>query len=317
MANYENLKATINANIKTNGNQEITGQVMNSVLIQMVDEMGGDIGDVSELNTSDKSSLVAAINEAGFPGAAKTALLQLIRKIAYIDAEGESYYNQLYTALFPNVSYIDAVFTQGEAKVYEGDDLSTLKQYLVVTAFYEDGSSIVLPANAYTLSGTLSVGESTITATYGNKTDTFSVLVSDTPREVLFGIFANGYGLAKITASGSQHYRKIYRNATAARATTPLPFENKGYVFTVTDSTKYNLAAYDVQSLEQVTAPPNVGAVDSYAYMGSTKAVAWATQDSVSTPYVWLALKKMDGTAFTAEELADGAAAVFNYTKNN
>lgn len=315
MANYENLKATINANIKTNGNQEITGQVMNSVLNQMVDEMGGDIGDVSELNTSDKSSLVAAINEAGFPGAAKTALLQLIRKIAYIDAEGESYYNQLYTALFPNVSYIDAVFTQGSATIYEGDDLSTLKQYLVVTAFYEDGSSIVLPANAYTLSGTLAVGESTITATYGNKTDTFSVLVSDTPREVLFGIFSNGYALAKITTSGV-HLRKIYRNSTAARATTPLPFENKGYVFTVTDSAKYNIAAYDVESLEQVTPPPNVGAVDDYAYMGSTKTIAWKTQDSVSTPYCWLALKKMDGTAFTAEELADGAAAVFNYTKN-
>lgn len=36
MANYSNLKSTINTNIKTNGNEEITGAVLNSVLNSMV-----------------------------------------------------------------------------------------------------------------------------------------------------------------------------------------------------------------------------------------------------------------------------------------
>lgn len=40
MSNYSSLKATINANVKTNGNQEITGSVLNSVLIAMVDSVG-------------------------------------------------------------------------------------------------------------------------------------------------------------------------------------------------------------------------------------------------------------------------------------
>ena len=40
MSNYSSLKATINANIKTNGNQEITGSVLNSVLKAMVDTLG-------------------------------------------------------------------------------------------------------------------------------------------------------------------------------------------------------------------------------------------------------------------------------------
>lgn len=40
MSNYSSLKATINANIKANGNQEITGPVMNSVLNAMVDSLG-------------------------------------------------------------------------------------------------------------------------------------------------------------------------------------------------------------------------------------------------------------------------------------
>ena len=40
MSNYNTLKATINADIKQNGNQEITGSVLNSVLNQMVNILG-------------------------------------------------------------------------------------------------------------------------------------------------------------------------------------------------------------------------------------------------------------------------------------
>ena len=40
MSNYASLKATINANIKTNGNQEITGNILNSVLNAMVNTLG-------------------------------------------------------------------------------------------------------------------------------------------------------------------------------------------------------------------------------------------------------------------------------------
>ena len=40
MSEYSSLKATINANVKTNGNQEITGSIMNSVLNAMVNSMG-------------------------------------------------------------------------------------------------------------------------------------------------------------------------------------------------------------------------------------------------------------------------------------
>ena len=40
MSDYSSLKATINANVKTNGNQEITGSIMNSVLNAMVNSLG-------------------------------------------------------------------------------------------------------------------------------------------------------------------------------------------------------------------------------------------------------------------------------------
>lgn len=73
---------------------------------------------------------------------------------------------------------IDAVFTQGGATIYNNDSLDTLKQYLVVTASYNDSSTEVLDDTDYTLSGSLTVGTSTITATYEGFTDTFSVTVS-------------------------------------------------------------------------------------------------------------------------------------------
>ena len=40
MSNYNNLKTSIDANIKQNGNQEITGPILNSVLNQMVNLLG-------------------------------------------------------------------------------------------------------------------------------------------------------------------------------------------------------------------------------------------------------------------------------------
>lgn len=40
MSNYNSLKTTINANIKQNGIQSITGQILNSVLTQMVNALG-------------------------------------------------------------------------------------------------------------------------------------------------------------------------------------------------------------------------------------------------------------------------------------
>lgn len=47
MANSETIKAAIDANINTNGNQEITGAVMNSVLKQMVDSTDAQLAKLS------------------------------------------------------------------------------------------------------------------------------------------------------------------------------------------------------------------------------------------------------------------------------
>lgn len=110
----------------------------------------------------------------------KEALLQVARKVVYVDEHGQDYYNDLHDALYPpappaTLLSITAVYTQS-GTVYDTDSLDVLRDDLVVTGHYNNGTSA--PISAYELSGTLTEGTSTITVSYGGKTDTFSVTVS-------------------------------------------------------------------------------------------------------------------------------------------
>ena len=76
-----------------------------------------------------------------------------------------------------NLTSITAVYTQGDTVVYPSTALNKLKTNLVVTANYDDDSTETV--TDYTLSGELTVGTSTITVTYLEKTATFNVNVSE------------------------------------------------------------------------------------------------------------------------------------------
>lgn len=119
------------------------------------------------------------IMSGGMPLDLRMALLQIASKVAYIDDQGQQYYQDLYDALMPSVELvsISAVYTQS-GTVYDTDSVDDLKNDLVVTAHYSDSSSETIPSSAYTLSGSLTVGTSTITVTYEDKTTTFNVVVS-------------------------------------------------------------------------------------------------------------------------------------------
>lgn len=124
---------------------------------------------------------------SGLSEAAKTAILQLAEKVVYIDEHGEDYYDAIYDAFYPPVELtgITAVYTQS-GTVYNDDSLDSLKADLVVTAFYTDGTSEVVPAADYTLSGILSIGTATITVTYEGQTATFNVTVTERSQTYLY-----------------------------------------------------------------------------------------------------------------------------------
>ena len=74
------------------------------------------------------------------------------------------------------LSSISASYNQGDRVIYPSTNLVDLKIGLNVTGTYSDGTTQTL--TDYTLSGNLTVGTSTITVTYKDKTCTFSVTVS-------------------------------------------------------------------------------------------------------------------------------------------
>lgn len=142
--------------------------------------------DVANLKSSVESG------EYGLSEPVKQAILQIARKVAYVDNQGQTYYDDLYDALYPlQVVSISAVYTQS-GTVYDTDTLDSLKADLVVTATYSDSSTAVVPAADYTLSGTLIADTSTITVSYGSKTTTFSVTVSTTKLYTLYNYTFSG-----------------------------------------------------------------------------------------------------------------------------
>lgn len=118
----------------------------------------------------------------GLSFTAKNALLACFRNVAWINDDGQTYYDALEDALFNGIEVvsISAVYTQS-GYVFTTDSLDTLKSGLVVTAHYSDSSTATVSSDEYTLSGTLTAGTSTVTVSCGGKTTTFTVTVSEVP----------------------------------------------------------------------------------------------------------------------------------------
>lgn len=145
----------------------------------------------------------------------KQALLNCFSHVAWIDGDGQDYCDALSIAMNPQLVLvsISALYTQS-GTVYTTDSLESLEADLVVTAHYDDSSEAEVAG--YTLSGTLEVGTSTITVSYGGKTDTFNVTVSEsfnygiyTPDNVVQGKYIDDTG-AIVDATQNSGYIDDY-----------------------------------------------------------------------------------------------------------
>lgn len=63
MENFDTIKTAIDANIKTNGNQAITGAVMNSVLKQMVDSTEAELTELESKTDSKFAKLESEVKK--------------------------------------------------------------------------------------------------------------------------------------------------------------------------------------------------------------------------------------------------------------
>ncbi len=127
---------------------------------------------------SDTNIVVSVTDmESVFPLFAKLSLISTLEKVAWIDANGQNYLNDLRTALLGNIELmsISVSFNPGTKVILDTMSLDDLKDYLTVTATFSDGTQESV--SGYQLSGTLAVGTNTITVTYFDETDTFTVTV--------------------------------------------------------------------------------------------------------------------------------------------
>lgn len=111
-----------------------------------------------------------------------------------------------------SVTSIDAVYTQS-GTVYDNASLDSLKANLVVTAHWSNNTTTTVPSTDYELSGTLTAGTSTVTVSYGGKTATFNVTVTELVRVTgwyyPFADSADSYGTKDFDFTGNATFATI------------------------------------------------------------------------------------------------------------
>ena len=212
---------------------------------------------------TDHPGVISGISEQ-----VKQALLQLAAKVAYIDDDGQDYYDNLYDALYPAATLvgITATYTQ-TGTVYDITPLDDLKSDLVVTGNWSDGTTTTI-STGYSLSGTLETGTSTVTVYYLGLSTTFNVTVSAPLYTIAgssleaksLGFTAPNYGSASTTRLSYMPFDTVIENGKTYR------------IIAVTDVSTadmsvhiYNVTAYNnAQNSTNITAS-NV----SYTWKGT------------------------------------------------
>lgn len=140
----------------------------------------------------------------GLSDAIKTAILNCFEHVAWTDNQGQTYYDELEELLFPTGTLTGISVTySNQNPVPEGTTLNDLRQYLTVVAYYSGGTSETV--NAYTLSGTLTVGTNQITVTYQGKTARFNVQVATTPKSDMNG-WTDGVAYTDLEVVADSYY---------------------------------------------------------------------------------------------------------------
>lgn len=120
MSNYTGIKALINADIRENNNEEITGQILNAVLLQMVTDLGAyQFAGVATPTTDPGTPDINVYYVAGTPG-----IYSYMGEFSVVAGEfAFLLYNGSWTKLSLPVRYVDASSDQniGGNKTFTGN----------------------------------------------------------------------------------------------------------------------------------------------------------------------------------------------------
>ncbi len=102
-------------------------------------------------------------------------------------------------------------------------------------------------------------------------------------------------------------------NPISARCKFDAPILNRGHTFTIVDTSKYNIAGYDCSNnvlTEFENESPEIP--DNHGYLMSVQTgPSWTTSHVATGNYIALSFKKLDGTDFTSEEIANAYGTIF------
>ena len=149
-----------------------------------VADVKSDLGDLSELDTTDKSSIVNAINEArgsggsGLTADIKTALLQIAQKVAYIDEHGQDYYDDLYDALYAITAITLSTNSISLQSIGATSQLTATTTPAGGNVTWSSSNTSVATVSSTGLVTSVAYGSATITATAGSVSATCSVVVA-------------------------------------------------------------------------------------------------------------------------------------------
>lgn len=125
--------------------------------------------------------------ESVFSIQAKFALLSTLKKVAWVDGNGQSYIDTLRNRLLGSIEVesITAVFDSGDDWVLDTMSIEVLRQYLVVTATLSDESEEVV--SDYDIAGSMTAGEQTFVVSYLDVTTSFTATITHNIAATLYG----------------------------------------------------------------------------------------------------------------------------------
>lgn len=252
----------------------------------------------------------------------KDALLTCLSHVAWADQDGHEHLQQLRSVLYNEGSIgIEAIFTQGLNIVYDQGvtSLGSLESMLVVNVVYANGTRIEV--SDYSLSGTLTVGTSTVTVTWNTFTTTFDVSVTGYGSIMRYD-FSNGILNKKGAEDSLNDHLAIgdYNTATKRRfaamgvGLTPLISKSGGAIplYGIPVPKTATQATVSVTPNTQLIAPRVYQIIDGYYNIASgfpypswsqgTYEMDLSAQDGVTQYYIVMFEKKnASGTAYSSE----------------
>ena len=108
-----------------------------------------------------------------------TALISIFKDIPYINGDSEKYINEIKSLLEDknkSLMSISAIYNAGSHTVYPWDTLDSLRDYLTVTAYYDDGTNDTVVD--YAIFGSLSAANSIVTVGYLTRTINVTIPVN-------------------------------------------------------------------------------------------------------------------------------------------